>query len=247
MFEEASKLCQDVSVLRRLSFAASYLNKETPKYWDIVKAFGYMSSGIQPPESKQVELFMQNLEYLDNSAMEVDHILIQQLQQIEGFQGHPLEIVLISANKTCQLRGGTLLLRADRPSFPTIYREMLGTACGTHFRKYCQNNHRGCSFTQHYGFCTKESENEAVYDQDCLDLPYFLSSHMTAFETKMLQKFSGEILLGQLAYRQKCDIYNYTHQYDSGIKKKNPCMKPPTTMLMDTVLSGYVSSDQHSL
>jgi len=55
MFEEASKLCQYVSVLRRLSFAARYLNKETPKYWNIVKAFGYMSSGIQPPDSKQVE------------------------------------------------------------------------------------------------------------------------------------------------------------------------------------------------
>ena len=79
MFEEASKLCEDVSILRRLSFAASYLNSETPKYWDLVKEFGYTSSTIKPPDSKQVELFMQNLEYLDSSAMEFDHTLTQQL------------------------------------------------------------------------------------------------------------------------------------------------------------------------
>ena len=71
MFEEASELCQDISVLRRLCFAAKYLNKETPKYWDFVKAFGSMSMDVKP-NSKQVEIFIQNLQYLDNNAFEVD-------------------------------------------------------------------------------------------------------------------------------------------------------------------------------
>ena len=81
-----------------------------------------------------------------------------------------------------------------------IYQELQGTTSGTHFHKYCQNNHKGCSFTQHYGFYAKGTEQEVVYDQGCLDLPFFLSTNMTAFETRMLQKLSGEILLGQLAY-----------------------------------------------
>ena len=114
---------------------------------------------------------------------QTDQSLLQQMHQLEGFQGHPLGIVLLSANNTCRLCGGGLLVLANRPSFPVIYQELQGTTCGTHFRKYCQNNYKGCSFTQHYGFYTKGTEKEVVYDQDCLDLPFFLSTNMTAFET----------------------------------------------------------------
>ena len=55
MFEEAGELCQDISVLRRLSFATNYLNKETPNYWDFVKAFVFMSLE-EKPDSKQVKI-----------------------------------------------------------------------------------------------------------------------------------------------------------------------------------------------
>lgn len=146
MFEEASELCQDISILRRLCFPAKYLNKETPKYWDFVRAFGFMSVDRKTDS--------------------------RQMHQLKGFQGHPLGIVLLSANNVCQLCGGSLLVPANRPSFPVIYQELQGTTCGTHFRKHCQNNHKGCSFIQHYGFCTKGTEQEVVYDQDCLDLPF---------------------------------------------------------------------------
>ena len=81
MFEEANKLCQEISVLKRLCFAAKYLNKETPKYWDFVKAFGFMSMDIKP-DSRQVEIFMQNLQYLDSDAMEVDQSLLQGFKDI---------------------------------------------------------------------------------------------------------------------------------------------------------------------
>jgi len=197
MFEEASELCQDVSILRRLSFATSNLNKETPRYWDFVKAFGFMSASLSAkvPDSKEVETFMQNLEYLDNEAMEVDHNLFRQMQKLEGFDGHPLGIVLISPNRLCRLRGGNLLLRTDRPSFPIIYSEVLGTISGTHFRKYCQNNHKGCSFTQHYGFYSKGNEHEVVYNHDCFVLPYFLSTNMTAFDTKCFTNFQEKFYL----------------------------------------------------
>ena len=84
MFEEAGELCQDISVLRRLCFATNYLNKETPNYWDFVKAFGFMSLE-EKPDSKQVKIFMQNLQYLDSNAMEVNQSLLKQMHQLEGF------------------------------------------------------------------------------------------------------------------------------------------------------------------
>ena len=54
MFEEAGELCQDISVLRRLCFATNYLNKETPNYWDFVKAFGFMSLEEKPDRKPSI-------------------------------------------------------------------------------------------------------------------------------------------------------------------------------------------------
>lgn len=41
---------------------------------------------------------------------------------------------------------------------------------------------------------------------------------MTAFAMGMLSTLSAEILLGQMSYRQKADIYNYVHGYDAAAK-----------------------------
>jgi hypothetical protein len=146
---------------------------------------------------------------------------LKELCTIEGFQGHPLGYVLISAREYCGVCREHLLVREDRPSFPIIYSNELGTFSGTHFRKYCSNNWKGCSFSQHYGFHQNGSDSDIVYDDDYLDLPYFLSSQMTAFQTTMLNTLSAEILLGQISYKQKSEIYNYTHGYDC-VTKKGP-------------------------
>ena len=220
MLAEASNLCSDVSVIRRLSFAAINIHKDTPNYWEIVTKFGFRtSSSSVSPCSEKVKVFMENVEYLDGHAFDHDSDMLRELLQQEGFQGHLLGIVLISSNSTCGACGGQLLLRADRPSFPIIYSDKLGTVCGTHFRKYCKNNHTGCSFTQHYGYHMNGSNSEMVYDHDCLDLPFFLSSNSTGFETKMLCNLTAEILLSQMAYRQRAEIYNYVHGYDFTLKK----------------------------
>ena len=42
---------------------------------------------------------------------------------------------------------------------------------------------------------------------------------MTAFETKFLKILSADIFLGQISYKQKAEIYNYTHGYDQSTKK----------------------------
>lgn len=225
MLQEASSICSDISVLRRLSFAAVTLHRDTPKYWELVASFGFLkASGCTIPSSDEVKVLLENVKYLDEDAFDTDRHLTRELIQHDGFQGKPLGIVLISANNNCRLCGGNLLVRADRPSFPVVYSNDLGTVCGTHFRKYCQNNWKGCTFTQHYGFHTKGNESEAVYDEDYSQLPYFVSSHMTVFQTQLLRHLTAEMLLSQVSYRQRADIYNYVHGCDLAIKQSAQAM-----------------------
>ena len=41
---------------------------------------------------------------------------------------------------------------------------------------------------------------------------------MTAFQTKLLHTLSAEVLFGQLSYKERSDIYNFTHGFDSVAK-----------------------------
>ena len=45
--------------------------------------------------------------------------------------------------------------------------------------------------------------------------PYFLSFQETGFEMKMLNDFDVELLIGQISYKQKSDIYNISKGYDT--------------------------------
>ena len=51
-----------------------------------------------------------------------------------------------------------------------------------------------------------------VYDTNW---PYFMSTQRTAFKLSMINKFDVELLIGQISYKQKSDIYNYVHGYIS--------------------------------
>ena len=55
-----------------------------------------------------------------------------------------LGIPLVPSQTQCVSCGGKLLLRNDQPSHLMLYTESMGTVLGTHFHKYCQNNHNGC-------------------------------------------------------------------------------------------------------
>ena len=48
MIEESSNLTSDVSVLRRLVFAAKNINTSAPGYWDLVRGFGFKYSPEKP-------------------------------------------------------------------------------------------------------------------------------------------------------------------------------------------------------
>ena len=199
-------------------FAADKVPLDTPKYWELVTKFGFRASATSDCLEK-VKIYIENVKYLNKDSLNDDNILMKELIEHEGFQGHSLGVILISDNAICKLCNGKLLVRRDRPSFPVIYTNNLGSVSGTHFHKYCQNNAKGCSFTQHYGCYTTGSSSTVVYDKNCLELPYFLSTNMTAFATEMLITLSAEVLLGQMSYQQKADIYNYVHDYDAATKK----------------------------
>ena len=65
---------------------------------------------------------------------------------------------------------------------------------------------------------TKGDEHGCYYDDDWAELTYFVSSQESAFEIAMLQKFDAELLIGQISYKQKADIFNLVNQ--DGVPKK---------------------------
>lgn len=103
-------------------------------------------------------------------------------------------------------------MRSDRPTHLTLYTDDMGTVPAMHFRKSCCNSHKGCTFTQHYGFhyYNEEHGTTAVADDDWADLPYFVSTSKACFS---MERFDAELLLGQVSYKQKSDIYKF-HKYE---------------------------------
>ena len=45
----------------------------------------------------------------------------------------------------------------------------------------------------------------------------------------MLTKYDAELLIGQISYKQKADIYNYSNRYEVSPKKLPNNSKPPGT------------------
>ena len=220
MFQEVDRVVPDITVLRRILFASAHIPKEMPHYWEEVVGFAY--DGIdKKPRIEEVKVLLENIHCLEQRAFHTDVELLAELHTHKGIQNHPLGVVLISPNTTCQLCGGDLLIRSDRPSTLTLYTDNMGTVLATHFRKYCHNYRKGCSFTQHYSYHSTSGDDgtEVIYDVNWDNLPYFLSSNQTAFSTTFLSKFEAEILLGQMSYNQKSDVYNYYNKYETAAKQ----------------------------
>ena len=56
------------------------------------------------------------------------------------------------------------------------------------------------------------------YDEDWSTLPYFMSTRETAFSMDMLHRLDKEILIGQISYKQRAEIYNDVHGYGGEIE-----------------------------
>ena len=207
----------DVTVLRRLIFASVYLPKDIPKYWSVIAWFvshGSLKGKTLSPDS--VKIAVENLQVINEKAFANDQALIQELHSLcpTPLSSLPLGIVLVSPISICPVCTGDLLIRNDRPSRITVYTESWGTVVGTHYHKICQQFRKGCTYRQYYGYSTVgTSVSTPTYDSDWEGLNYFISSSETAFELCMLRNFDGELLLGQISYSQKAEIYNYSKGY----------------------------------
>jgi hypothetical protein len=198
--------------VRRLVFAANKLPRETPKLWDIVSSFAEKDS--QPGCDVTPE--KANMEYMEADALHPDVQLLSELQSFVGPLGVSLGIILISPTQICKLCGSSLLVKADRPSRVIVCTDTMSTINSTHYRKICKKYRSGCPYIQHYGH---HSMGGNIFDDDWQSLPYFLSTRETAVEMSLLQQLDAEILIGQLSYKQRAEIYNYKHGYDKPTKR----------------------------
>ena len=78
---------------------------------------------------------------------------------------------------------------------------------------------KGCSFRQYYGYSSEGNQSVVFYDAQWPQHKYFVSSSETAFELEMLKIFDAELLIGQISYNQKAEIYNYFNGYPVQPKK----------------------------
>lgn len=203
--------------LRRMLFATSFLPPALPCYWELIAKFASQDKPSEIASTPEfVKIAMENMEVLNSEAFISDTALTDQLINMEYIvTKQPLGIPLISKLTECQSCGGTLSLRSDRPSRLTIYTLSLGTVSATHFHKHCQNYHKGCKFVQYYGYYKHPGSGRLVYDNNWNTLPYFISSQETGFEMRILQQYDTELLLGQMSYHQKAEIYNTINGYDT--------------------------------
>ena len=218
MFSQLSKFIKDASVLRRLEFASSFLPRSMPNYWENLVTFSLKTKEDRNSLThEQARLFIENVEVIDKGAVLTDLELTKEIIQMEN-QGTdaPLGIVLISNNANCHICGSRLYVRPDRTSKVVIYDDNLGSVPGTHYTKYCRRSR--CSLQQHYGYYTQGDTSEVKYDQDWSTLPYFMSSRETAISMDMLRRLDKEILIGQVSYKQRADIYNDVHGYDRKVE-----------------------------
>ena len=151
-----------------------------------------------------------------------DESLLQELVHMPFGEQECLGIVLVSQLSTCVKCGGNLLLRSNRPSNLFVHTESHGTLPAVQHSKYCSR--KKCSLVQHYGYHTYGPMGHLYYDKEWAALANFVSSQNTAFELRMLANFDHKLLIGQISYKQKAEIYNAIHGYEC-IKKQCSSLK----------------------
>lgn len=200
------KYIKEVSVLRKLLFAISFLPEDLPNRWDIAIQFAYSGQAATKISPEHAKALSENIQLLDAHAFSSDELLRRELMTFP--KEKPLGIILISSCNTCIVCSSKLLVRKDRPSSVVVYDDHMGSALGTHYYKYCSN--RACGCTQFYGYHAVRGEN--LFDPEWESFPYFVSSRETVFSMHLLKRFTSQILLGQMSFRQCADVYNHLHQ-----------------------------------
>lgn len=232
-------------VQRRMMFATHFLPPDLPNYWNIIAGFAskISSENITPQSARMA---MENMKVINPEEFISDTLLIKEIIGIEcNASKKPLGIPLIPNQTHCVCCSGKLLLRSDRPSLISLYTNSLATVPATHFHKYCQNNRSGCRLVQ-YGY-HKNGNANSQYSTNWSVLPYSVLSQETGFEMELLKQFDVELLIGQISYKQKADIYNVAKGYNTTQKKKSSTKetsksehKPPIHGYVKSVVTQYI-------
>ena len=213
MFSQWNHYVKDLSVIRRVAFATRFYPQCMPAYWDKCISFGVHGKEARCKLSPDnVKVLVENMKVMDKGMFASDDELVQEICPCSDEL--QLGVVLVSPRDTCLVCGGKLYIRAQRSSSVVIYDDRFGTMAATHYVKYCRR--QSCSLQQYYGFYTQGSVGEVHYNDDWYTLPYFMSSRETAITMDFLRRFDKEILIGQISYKQRADIYNEVHGYSSG-------------------------------
>ena len=246
MFSIIGNCVQKFSLVRRLCFVANRLPEELPRYWDEVASFANRGSSSQSLVEKQItakdaQLCVENLIELDSGVFDNDITLFRELCEWSTLANKPLGCVLISKNTTCKVCGDQLLLKArDSIRKIVVSDDVHGTYIGCHYIKFCRNS--TCKFRQYYGKHTTDVV-ELYYDQDWMDNDFFLSTQQTAFSMRLLRNFNSELLIGQISYNQKANIYNTIHGHNGRLMKTRSAKKGDSEPEIDTA-EGDIKHDK---
>lgn len=210
MLGVVAKHIKDVSVLRRLLFAAKFLPRDMPNFWGAAIEFataGKVDRNTVDPEIAAA--LIKNIHSFGERAFDTDEALTKELISWMPSPGKPLGVVLISPETTCILCGQSLVLRKDRPTSLVIYDTNFGSIPGSHFYKTCSN--KLCTLTQYYGYYTTgREESQVIYNVNWGTHQYLVSSSLSAFSISMLKRMDSEVVIGQLSYKQIAEIFNHT-------------------------------------
>ena len=212
MLEVIAGYLKDLSVLRKLMFAATHLPPELPNIWGIAVEFA-TAGKVNAIDAMTAKSIIDNVEAFDKCALKTDDCLLKELVEwVPTSATKPLGIDLISKKKECVHCKKELIIRKDRPSYVTVYDSNIGPVPGTHFHKTCSS--KTCSITQYYGYySTGGDKSQVYYDSDWATNDYFVSSSLTAYSMSVIRHVDSQIVIGQLSYKQISDIYNHVHSH----------------------------------
>lgn len=117
-----AKYMKDISVLRRLLFAAVFLSPELPEFWAVLLEFateGKISKCSVLHE--QVQSLTENIQVLNASAFKSNCELQHELISLHLSGKKPLGVILISPISSCIFCGGALQLRKDQHAPVVLY------------------------------------------------------------------------------------------------------------------------------
>ena len=136
-------------------------------------------------------------------------------------EGLSYSAVFVSEREICRFCGGNLATMASGKEV-IVYHLTRGTYLGSRFAKHC----RKCKVQEHYGFYNHNGKR--IFDKDCLEKEFLLSTEETAIDINLLRYLDKEIVHGALPFQVKAKVYNSVHGYSNRKVEEVDCNEHDT-------------------